>query len=233
MFPMGRLPVFGVGGRFGGLADWTIGQKHVGAKRAFLEATAGLRIRMAYAWQRARMQQQLAALGDQLVALWRDPALPLAERKRRLFVMWDECAEPGPATTAPFDLLLGAAGQGARSKIAAFVRLVAPPDSPDGFTADELARLNAARRSRARFEPYRDDAGPPPELPELPAPPEPPPSPDEPEPAPAYGPAPEPAVAVPAPRPEPAKPAPKTRMERNYSTVKIGPIQVPLGRRLR
>lgn len=232
MFPMGRLPVAGLGGRFGGLADWTLGQRHAAAKRAFLDATVGLRTRLAYAWRRARAQEQLAALGEHLLRAWRDPRRSLAERKQLLFAAWDECAEPDPAAASPFDRLLGAAGSHARGKIAAFVRLVAPEGSPEAFTADELARLNATRRSLARFAPYAADVPPLPALPELPEQPEPesPPAVDDPA-APAYGPTPEPSVG-PTRRPGPdAAPAPKRRRPDNRSSVRIGPIQVPLRRR--
>jgi hypothetical protein len=232
IFPMGRLPVAGFGGRFGGLADWTIGEKHVAAKRAFLAATAGLRYRLAYAWQRARAHEQLAALADRLLAVWRDPRLPLPERKRLLFALWDECDDLAPSSPSPFDALRGAAGHNARLKIAAFIRLVAPPGSADAFTADELARLNAARRSAARFDPYFTDGAAPPDLPELPpeAAPDPPRDAPEPEP-PAYGPIPEPTVALPTPKPEPEKPKPKRERKDPYNRVKIGPINIPVGRK--
>lgn len=231
MFPMGRLPVAGIGGRFGGLADWTLGQRHAAAKRAFLDATVGLRTRLAYAWRRARAQEQLAALGERLLAAWRDPGRSLAERKQLLFAAWDECAEPDPAA-GPFDHLLGVAGLHARAKIAAFVRLVAPAGSPEAFTADELARLNATRRSAARFAPYAADDAPLPALPELPEPPDPAPSPARDDPAaPAYGPTPEPAVGPERRRePDPA-PVPKRRRGDDRSSLRIGPIQVPLRRR--
>jgi hypothetical protein len=233
IFPMGRLPVAAFGGRMGGLADWTIGQKHVAAKRAFLDATAGLRYRLAYAWQRARVQDQLAGLADRLLAIWRDPKLPLAERKRLLFALWDECDDLAPSAPSPFDALRGAAGHNARLKIAAFVRLVAPPGSADAYTAGELARLNAARRSVARFDPYLADGTAPTDLPELPpeAAPDPPRDAPEPEP-PTYGPIPEPSVALPTPKPEPAKPAPTKRERKDpYNRVKIGPLNIPLGRK--
>ncbi len=231
-FPMGRLPVFlNLGGRFGGLADWTLGQKHVSAKRAFLEATAGLRMRLAYGWQRARLREQLAALGDRLVAIWRDGTTPLAERKRLLFALWDESAERDLASTSPFDALRGAAGEAARRKIAAFVRLVAPPGSPDAFTADELARLNRGRRGGARFEPYRDVVAASPELPDLPAEPLAATEPDVDAASDAYGPAPEPSVVVPALPREAVQPVPKRRSNEARPSVQFGGVQLHGGPR--
>ncbi len=42
----------------------------------------------------------------------------------------------------------------ARGRIAALIRMLAPPGSPQQFTTAELAEFNAVRQSRARFDPY-------------------------------------------------------------------------------
>lgn len=153
IYPMGQLPLLvGVGGPISGLSEWTRSQRDVPEKQAFLVATAGLRGRMRYAWTRAQLERGLGALGEQVVAIWRDPKLPLAERKRRLFALWDECAE-GTGTT-PLEALQRAAGRAARAKIVGYVRRVAPPGSAEAYAEAELAALNAGRRSHERFAPY-------------------------------------------------------------------------------
>lgn len=184
-FPMGQVPIFGgVSGSMGGLADWTRSQRHVAAKQAFLAATEGLRLRIHHAWHRALLDRRLAELGGELVALWRDPRAPLAERKRRLFHLWDECVDPAESPRSPLDELRIAAGRAARAKIEAYVRRVAPAGSPDAYSPTELAALNAARRSAAPFNPYTpvDEVS----APALP--PDPPPAPPGPAPAPEWAP---------------------------------------------
>lgn len=196
IYPMGQFPLLvSAGGNFGGLSDWTRANKHAAAKQAFLRATEPLRTRMALAWLRRQLQAQLAELGPRLVALWRDPKLPPDERRRRLFRLWDECDESSAASASPPDVLRAASARLARAKVAVYVRLVAPPGSPDAFTDRELARLNAGRRSVAAFRPYDAPVDPPADLPELdeltaPTEPEPPEPPADP---PAHGPAPPPA----------------------------------------
>lgn len=160
IFPMGQVPIFGgIGGSFGGLADWTLKERHGGAKRAFLEATSELRLGLAYAWQRERLEEQLAGLGARLVKIWRDPTLPLAERKRRLFALWDECEEESEAPAEPLDALRQAGGAAARAKIEAYILKVAPEGSAQSFTPRDLEVFNKRRRSRGRFDPYAEGAG--------------------------------------------------------------------------
>lgn len=157
IYPMGQLPILaGVGGPISGLAEWTRSQRYVPEKQAFLAATAGLRARMRYVWTRAQLERGLGALGEQVVAIWRDPKLSLAERRRRLFTLWDECAE-GTGTT-PLEALQRAAGRAARAKIVGYVRRVAPLGSAEAYSEAELAALNAGRRSQGRFAPYEGES---------------------------------------------------------------------------
>lgn len=155
--PDPRLPqtaiLVGFGGRFGGLADWAIKTRHAAAKSRFLAATEGLRMRMGHAWLQARLAEQLDEVISRAIAAWRDPSVALAERKRRLFAAWDEC-EPGPSDGPTAEIRAEAAAR-ARTRLEALIRVLAPPGSPQQFTAEELAELNAGRRSRAAFAPYR------------------------------------------------------------------------------
>jgi hypothetical protein len=73
----------------------------------------------------------------------------VATRKRDLFDLWDDCAESG-------DDAMVAAGSTARSYVIGFIRAKLPADSPDAYTAAELADLNAHRRSIQSFAPYAD-----------------------------------------------------------------------------
>lgn len=155
--PDPRLPqtaiLAGFGGRFGGLADWTIKTRHAAAKSKFLAQTEGLRMRMGHAWLQARLAEQLEASISRAIALWRDPSVALAERKRRLFAAWDECE--AAASEGPTAEIRAEAAARARARLEALIRVLAPPGSPQQFTAEELAELNAGRRSRAVFAPYR------------------------------------------------------------------------------
>jgi hypothetical protein len=107
-----------------------------------------------------RTRDQRAALGEryrtdqlahaaQLVQrnidhLWQT-ARDLAARKRGLFELWDDCAETGSDE-------LVAGGTAARAIVVGAIR--ARLRGPDAYTADELAQLNALRRSKAVFAPY-------------------------------------------------------------------------------
>ncbi len=64
-----------------------------------------------------------------------------AERRRRVFELWDECAEDE-------------VGGRAREAVIAFVRERLPEGSLHAYTDAELARLNGGRESRAAFSPY-------------------------------------------------------------------------------
>lgn len=156
----------GVGGAFGGLIGALVGKikrkggrardngrTNMPAKTRFLAQTEGLRTRMAHAWLKQRIAERRTELVADVLEVWRDPRLPLAERRRRIFVLWDDCAEP-PEVRTPTDELHAEAAVEARRRIEALIRMLAPRGSPEAFTAAELAEFNAHRRSRARFDPY-------------------------------------------------------------------------------
>lgn len=164
--PYGPAPILiSAGGRFGGVSDLALrkGQRqHTRAKQEFLDSTAPLRA--ALARRRVEDQQRAARLrlGQELATLWRDSSRSLADRKRELFERWDECEEVmerGPMDRAAqgvseIDAERGHGGEEMRRRIEAFVRQVAPAGSAQAFDEAELARLNASRTSRQRFDPY-------------------------------------------------------------------------------
>ena len=160
--PERRLPaapmLVGLGGRFGGLADWAIRTRHAAAKSRFLAATEGLRMRMGHRWLKERLAEQQDAVIGEAIAVWRDPALALAERKRRLFALWEACESGAGAADGPTAEVRAEAAERARTRIEALIRVLAPAGSPQQFTAAELAAFNAGRRGRAGFAPYRNEA---------------------------------------------------------------------------
>jgi hypothetical protein len=171
--PYGPAPILvGIGGRFGGAADLALrrGQrKQARAKQEFLDSTAPLRAALARTHVREQQRAAQARLGQELATLWRDESQPLAERKRALFELWDDCEEamPGSAAVAltdepdrnpeaasEVDAERSRGGELMRRRIEAFVRQVAPAGSARAFDEAELSRLNARRHSRQRFDPY-------------------------------------------------------------------------------
>jgi hypothetical protein len=111
------------------------------ARQRLLDETRERRVLQAAAARRDAEQIALAQLGDRLDALWRDPRNSLADRRRLLFELWDEC-DPRMAS-----------GRAARTHIEAFVRERLPRGSRMAFTPEELARLNYGRS--IPFAPYR------------------------------------------------------------------------------
>ena len=67
-----------------------------------------------------------------------------AGRRHALFELWDDVSEDG-------DAALVRAGADARTYLVGVIRSMRPSLE---FTPDELAQLNAHRRSRAVFAPY-------------------------------------------------------------------------------
>lgn len=150
----GAAPImFGVGAQIGGLADWLTKGSQSRARHDFLVNTATLRARLRAETQRARERQAIAELGATMRAIWADTTKDASARRRALFELWDDCAEAGEAASAE-DVARAEAGAKARRVIEAFVRRTAAASTANAFTASELARLNAARRSVARFDPY-------------------------------------------------------------------------------
>jgi len=171
----------GVRAAIPGLADMVARSGRISAKRAFLQQTEDLRERLARSATKQRLQQALVRLPQHLIAVWSDETHTFAERRVMLFELWDEAEEedrdePTPpsggvsmgavSATLPVeavpdragldaDARRRAAGERARRRIEAFISKVAPSGSEHAFSPAELERLNARRRSRQRFDPYR------------------------------------------------------------------------------
>jgi hypothetical protein len=106
-------------------------------KLCFLDDTRDLRAELRIAHERA----QMAGLRRSLERAWFDDTRSSAERRAALFAIWDECREEE-------------VGLLARELVESFVRQHLPKGSPDAFTGDELAALNATRTSTMEFAPY-------------------------------------------------------------------------------
>ncbi len=144
------------GGQLPGPSDLVQRRAHFAAKQRFLRDTAALRAELRRGVRDRHARSQLLALEGQLRALWFDVRVPLAERKRRLFQRWDECAEPSatPPGATPEERERAREGGIARKRIEAFVRRHAERGSALGYSRAELDALNAKRASQHRFDPY-------------------------------------------------------------------------------
>ena len=170
LYPTGppTAPILvGVGGCFGGIVGALIGavvrkarggkspgHRHTAAKLQFIKETEAPRLRMMHAWLKARLAAQLDVLIAEVLAAWRDTSLPLVERRRRIFIKWDECEDGGGVAGSAIEQIRADAATLARARIEALVRLLAPAGSPQAYAQAELVRLNAGRRSRSTFDPY-------------------------------------------------------------------------------
>lgn len=140
----------GIAGR-ASFDDWAMRKAGIdpysSAKRQWLDKTRDERARIAMANRKEDLARAPEFMRRNLAWAWKKTTNDPDARKQALFELWDECAETG-------DDQLVAAGSAARVYLVGFIRAHLPPDQPGAFTADDLARLNAHRRSKATFEPY-------------------------------------------------------------------------------
>jgi hypothetical protein len=118
---------------------------HHAAKMSFLEGTAKFREGLRAAWERKTNSGALGRLRTMVRTIAADESKPLAERHRLVFSLWDECDD-------------SAGGVAARTTIEEEAGRQFPSGGVRGFTAAELAKLNAGQRRP--FSPYRADAVP-------------------------------------------------------------------------
>jgi hypothetical protein len=116
-------------------------------KRKFLAATQELRGQMAEAACKENLDASLLDIKPRMSAIWENRQLSHGEKKRRLFALWDECAEEGSDDILRMSELI-------RASILGFIADHMPPESHLAYTQTDLANLNAKRRSRAEFLPY-------------------------------------------------------------------------------
>jgi hypothetical protein len=85
-------------------------------------------------------------------AIWCDPDQSVEEKRRLLYVLWADAAEPE-------DPELGEWGGRARTIVEAYIQQNLPQGSPFSFPDEELARLNRSRGRVPWFDPYAPGAG--------------------------------------------------------------------------
>jgi hypothetical protein len=113
-------------------------------KLALLDRTRDQRVAVGERTRRSRLEHSAELMMHNVDRLWAMTA-DLAARKAGLFELWDDCAETGS------DAIV-AGGAAARMFVVGVIR--ARLQGRDAYTSEELARLNAGRRSKAVFAPY-------------------------------------------------------------------------------
>jgi hypothetical protein len=115
-------------------------------KLAFLDRTRDQRAAVGERHSREQLAHSDELMQQNIDRLWAMTS-EVAERKAGLFALWDDCAETGS------DALV-AGGAAARAFVIGAIRARLRGD--DAYTAAELVRLNAGRRSTAVFAPYEE-----------------------------------------------------------------------------
>jgi hypothetical protein len=114
-------------------------------KGLVVDLTRPMRQKMGDDEQPRRRAAALRQLQLDLAALGQRPDLSNQQKRETLFQQWDDLLEDGTAS-------------GAREEIIRYAARQFPRNGPGGYSPDELARLNAQRRSRQAFQPYSSQA---------------------------------------------------------------------------
>ena len=144
-------PNLNVGGLHGTFdtTDWAMRAQgmdpYAAEKLRYLDRTRDQRVEVGKAYRKQQLKQSARLMQANLDRVWRSTT-DAAARRQAIFELWDDCAESGEA-----ELVEGA--QDARALLVRFVQVKLTGEA--AFTTDELARLNAKRRSKTAFDPYR------------------------------------------------------------------------------
>jgi hypothetical protein len=150
-----------------GPAEWVMALQGIDrdarAKAELLARTREVRIAMAIQFNRELLATRFAALGGELEAIWAEQASPIAARRELLFERWDECdesfavdaGEVPEEALSEIDRTRIEIAEKARRTIEAFIRASMPKGTAKAYSDRELRELNARRRSRQPFAPYR------------------------------------------------------------------------------
>lgn len=118
------------------------GQDPYGYERErFMRETEELRHRLEAEHRRQQMARGLRGLRGRLSRVWGTESRSHAQRRRRIFQIWDEIAEDGSSA-------------GARELVITFIRETLPQGHEHAYTTAEISRFNGERESTERFEPY-------------------------------------------------------------------------------
>lgn len=121
-------------------------------KLKFLDETRDERVELGKQWRKEQLQQTAMIMKRNLAYAWNASA-DTAARKRALFELWDEIAEP-KATADEADEVFVEASRAARKAVVGFIRAHLPAGSADAYSEAELVALNAKKQSAATFAPY-------------------------------------------------------------------------------
>lgn len=125
------------------------GDPYFAHKLKVLDATRDERGALRNLNRAEQLTHATALMQRNLDALWGNPRLDLAAKRRGLFELWDECAEDG-------DPLLVDGARDARRLVIAFIRGHLPAGGPGAYAPAELAALARHQQSRAVFDPYAE-----------------------------------------------------------------------------
>jgi len=116
-------------------------------KLKLMDESREMRAGMAQADHAHQLKKALKNYSRHLHWLWNQAPLPVWERKKALFALWDECAEEGSVavlTTA----------RSIRAKTLMFIRKKLPKGTQHAYSTSELETLNQQRQSSEKFAPY-------------------------------------------------------------------------------
>ena len=146
-FEHGAMPVelrgSGIGFDLNDLVLRALGEDPLfGAKVCFLDDVLQTRMALRRQHDHEARLRSLNNLRHQLDCVWSDEALGLAERREKLFKIWDDCREDE-------------VGRQAQRIVTGFIRLFLPQGREQGYSEAEIAALNARRRTKRPFAPYQ------------------------------------------------------------------------------
>jgi hypothetical protein len=145
------VPIPLLAGKFDVTDAWmrSRGQDPYASKKLrVLDATRDERVQIGASYRREQLVHATQLVKVAADRVW-GSGLDVAAKKRALFELWDDCAEAGTPE-------LVEAGQRARAFLVGFVNAKLPAGSESAFSRAELEQLNAHRRSRIVFAPYRE-----------------------------------------------------------------------------
>lgn len=120
---------------------------YVPQKRKFLAESSETRVEMARHVNKENLIQSVLDLRSRLLTIWDNEHLTLAEKKQKLFAIWDECAEEGSEDILNMGSMI-------RISVVGFIGRHLPLGSELAYSEADLEKLNGGRQSQAEFVPY-------------------------------------------------------------------------------